>query len=290
MRITPARSWSCTHGRGLGYSQKDVEELARILTGVGIDLKREPPKLKPEWQPLLGRDGLFTFNPARHDFGDKQLLGHTITGRGFAEVEEALDILSREPATARHVSRQIALYFVADDPPPTLVEHMAQTFQRTDGDIAAVLDTMIHAPEFTPPSAPASRIRCATSSPPCASPMTPRSSPTPRPSRAGSTGSAKVCTTTRPGRLSLDLGRLDRLGPDDPAVRDRRQIGSSSSGLFKPPGPDAVDQPAFPLLQNSLYFSSLHAALSPTTRNALEQAVSPQDWNTLFLSSPEFMQ
>jgi uncharacterized protein (DUF1800 family) len=137
-----------TMGVGSGYSQKDVEELARILTGVGIDLNPDAPKLKPEQQALLIRDGAFEFNPARHDFGDKVLLGQPVKGRGFAEVEQALDIISRHPATARHVSRQIATYFVADDPPPALVEHMAQTFMRTDGDIAGVLDTMFHAPEF----------------------------------------------------------------------------------------------------------------------------------------------
>jgi uncharacterized protein (DUF1800 family) len=68
-----------------------------------------------------------------------------------------------------------------------------------------------------------------------------------------------------------------------------RQIGSGSSGLFKPDGPNAVDQPAFPLIANSLYFNGLRQTLGPTTLAALDQAVSPQDWNTLFLSSPEFM-
>ncbi len=280
-----------TMGVGSGYSQKDVEELARILTGVGIDLKPEPPKLKPEWQPLLVRDGLFTFNPARHDFGDKVLLGHTIKGRGFAEVEEALDILARQPATAHHISRQIATYFVADEPPPALVEEMAQTFLRTDGDIAAVLDTMIHTPAFTaslgtrfkdPVRYILSAVRLAYDS--------------------------KVIANTAPIQNwfnRLGEGLYNHQTPDGYPLNSAawtasgqmtlrfeiaRQIGSSSSGLFKPPGPDAVDQPAFPLLQNSLYFSSLHASLSPATRNALEQAVSPQDWNTLFLSSPEFMQ
>ncbi len=205
-------------------------------------------------------------------------------------MEEALDILSREPATARHVSRQIALYFVADDPPPTLVEHMAQTFQRTDGDIAAVLDTMImrgvHASLGT-----RFKDRCATSSPPCASPMTPRSSPTPRPSRAGSTGSlAKVCTTTRPGRLSLDLAAWTASGQMtlrfEIAARSAAAapaVQAAGAGCGGPAGlPAAAEQPVF--LQPDA------ARLSPTTRNALEQAVSPQDWNTLFLSSPEFMQ
>src|ERR1700745_730169 len=74
-----------TMGVGSGYSQKDVQELARILTGVGVSLKPGNPQLKPDWQKLYVRTGLFEFNPARHDFGDKQLLGHTIHGEGFPE-------------------------------------------------------------------------------------------------------------------------------------------------------------------------------------------------------------
>ena len=70
-----------TMGVGSGYSQKDVEELARILTGVGINLRAENPKLKPELQNQFFRDGLFEFNPARHDFGDKTFLGHAIKGQ-----------------------------------------------------------------------------------------------------------------------------------------------------------------------------------------------------------------
>jgi hypothetical protein len=59
--------------------------------------------------------------------------------------------------------------------------------------------------------------------------------------------------------------------------------------LFKPPGPAGIEEPAFPLLQNGLYFAGLQAQLSAPTRAALDRAISPQDWNTLFLSSPEFM-
>ncbi|MCU6424477.1 DUF1800 domain-containing protein, partial [Klebsiella aerogenes] len=88
-----------TMGVGSGYSQQDVQELARILTGVGVDLKPDAPKLKPQWQPLYVRAGLFEFNPARHDFGDKHFLGHDIKGRGFAEVEQAIDLIASSPAT-----------------------------------------------------------------------------------------------------------------------------------------------------------------------------------------------
>jgi uncharacterized protein (DUF1800 family) len=137
-----------TMGVGSGYTQSDVQELARCLTGVGIDAKPEDPKLKPELQPQLVRDGLFEFNPARHDYGDKTFLGHTIKGTGLAEVDEVLDILAREPATARHISQELAVFFVSDTPPPALIDRMAQVFLRSDGDIATVLSAMFRSPEF----------------------------------------------------------------------------------------------------------------------------------------------
>ena len=99
-------------------------------------------------QRLYRRSGVFEFNPARHDFGVKTLLGHPIRGRGFAEVEEAVDLIVARPACARFISRQMAVYFVADDPPPALAERMAQTFTRTNGDIAAVLRTLFLSAEF----------------------------------------------------------------------------------------------------------------------------------------------
>ena len=281
-----------TMGVGSGYTQADVEALAKILTGVGIDLNPGPPRLKPEWQPLLMRHGAFEFNPARHDFSDKVLLGRTIKGSGFAEVEEALDLIVRNPATARHVSQKIALYFAGDNPPRALVDRMAQTFQSSDGDIAAVLSTMVHAPEFIATLRPGTRFK----------------------DPAQYVYSAvrlaydrKVILNTGPiqnwlNRLSEGL--FNHATPDGYALNAAawngpgqmmlrfeiaRQIGSGSAGLFKPDGPNAVEQPAFPLLQNALYFSSLRQTLSPSTLAALDKAVSPQDWNTLFLSSPEFM-
>ena len=281
-----------TMGVGSGYTQADVEALAKILTGVGIDLNPQEPKLKPEWQPLLVRDGAFEFNPARHDFSDKVFLGHTIKGSGFAEVNEALDLICKNPATAKHISQKLALYFVGDNPPQSLIDHMAQTFQASDGDIAAVLNTMVHAPEFIATLKPGARFK----------------SPVEYVFSAVRLAyDRKVILNTAPiqnwlNRLSEGLYNHDTpdgyslnsaawSGPGQMMLRFEiaRQIGSGSAGLFKPDGPNAMEQPAYPLLQNALYFSSLRQTLSPTTLAALDHAVSPQDWNALFLSSPEFM-
>ena len=68
-----------------------------------------------------------------------------------------------------------------------------------------------------------------------------------------------------------------------------RAIGSNSAGLFKSIGPPVMEQPAFPQFANALYFSGIRQSLSPATQKALNQAATPQEWNILFLSSPEFM-
>ena len=92
-----------TLGVGSGYTQRDVQELARVLTGVGINAG-DSPHLRPELEPLYRRVGAFEFNPARHDFGGKSLFGHPIDGSGFGEVERAVTLITRE-APARSSSR-----------------------------------------------------------------------------------------------------------------------------------------------------------------------------------------
>jgi uncharacterized protein (DUF1800 family) len=123
-----------------GYTQNDVIALARIFTGWGLGGPRVG----------AGRGG-FYFDPKRHDNGEKIFLGQTIAGRGMSEGEQALDILARSPASARHISYKLAQYFVADDPPPALVERLARRFTDTDGDIRAVLTTLFQSTEFHDP-------------------------------------------------------------------------------------------------------------------------------------------
>ena len=118
-----------------GYTQKDVTEVARCFTGWTI--------VQPQ------RGGRFVFNPRLHDNGQKVVLGVTIpAGGGEEDGEKVLDILAHHPATAHFISKKLAMRFVADDPPPALVERMAQTFLKSDGDIRAVLETMFNSKEF----------------------------------------------------------------------------------------------------------------------------------------------
>lgn len=118
-----------------GYTQKDVTEVARCFTGWTI--------LQPQ------RGGKFAFNARVHDDGEKTVLGVTIpAGGGMQDGEKVLDILSHSPATAHFISRKLAMRFVADEPPASLVDRMAQTFLKTDGDLREVMRTMLTSKEF----------------------------------------------------------------------------------------------------------------------------------------------
>jgi len=122
-----------------GYSQRDVTELARILTGWGIDRRKALQG---------GRGDLFRFDADKHDRGDKTWLDQTVAGSGQAEGEHALDVLAAHPATARHIAFKIAQAFVADAPPPGLVARLAENFKATDGDLGALTRTLIQSDEF----------------------------------------------------------------------------------------------------------------------------------------------
>ena len=117
-----------------GYTQQDIIEVARALTGWTMN-----PRLSAE----------FVFRPEIHDAGQKVVLGHVLpAGRGIEDGEAVLDIVARHPATAHFIARKLATRFVSDTPSPELVERAAQTFLRTDGDIREVVRTIVTSPEF----------------------------------------------------------------------------------------------------------------------------------------------
>jgi uncharacterized protein (DUF1800 family) len=120
-----------------GYTQQDIIEVARCFTGWTL------------MPPQFGQG--FLYVDELHDKGTKTILGHKIENGGQRDGERVLDLLARHPATARFVSTKLARRFVADNPPTSLVEKMARTFQESDGDIRSVLRAMISAPEFWSP-------------------------------------------------------------------------------------------------------------------------------------------
>jgi uncharacterized protein (DUF1800 family) len=117
-----------------GYTQKDVTEVARCFTGWTIENPRENPQFK--------------FDERLHDPDPKIVVGKKIHAGGMKDGEEVLELLARNANTAKFISTKLARRFVSDTPPPALVARMAQSFLASDGDIRAVLKTMIYSPEF----------------------------------------------------------------------------------------------------------------------------------------------
>lgn len=123
-----------------GYTQRDVREVARCFTGWTID------------HPQQG--GGFIFRPRLHDYGEKVVLGQKIKGQGGLEDGMAvLQMLADHPSTAHFISLKLCRHFVADDPPPSIVDRTAHTFTHSQGDIRSVMMTILASPEFRSPAA-----------------------------------------------------------------------------------------------------------------------------------------
>jgi uncharacterized protein (DUF1800 family) len=258
-----------------GYTQADVTELARILTGWGL-------RTRPERQgPFAGKrepDFTFAFDPNRHDYGDKHFLGVTIKGQGWQEVEQALSILAAHPATAKHLSFQMAQYFVADQPPPALVDRMAKTWVQTGGDLTAVMRTMIESPEFWAPEVSGNKFKT-------------------------------------PFEFIVSALRAGNVTPSDahPLFNELRQLGQPIYGIETPDGykqvegawlnPDAMARRlsfatalgAGHLGKDSVFLDeasirgTLGQKLSPQTDKALANNADPHLRTALLLGSPDFM-
>ena len=273
-----------------GYTQQDVQELARVLTGLGVRLDGEPPRPDARRRALRERHDAAEFDPARHDAGAKSLLGLPIpAGGGWNEIVGQLARLAAHPATARHVSRRLAVYLLADEPPERVVDRMSRAWLGSDGDIAVTLAAMFASEEFTaslggkfkdPLHYVVSAVRLA--------------------------GGARSVAEVQPLLRWLDrLGQspYDRQTPDGYPLEQAAWTGSGQmatrfefaravgSGSVAPArtGSAGTGRPPAALLASAPVRDRLFATLGEPTRRALAQAGSAAEWNTLLLASPEFM-
>lgn len=279
-----------TLGVNGGYTQQDVQELARVLTGVGVSLRpagEGPPRMRPALQPYYVRQGLFEFAPARHDWGAKTLLGRPLQAQGLAELDEALDRLARAPATARHVTFKLAQFFVGDHPSAELQNTLARSFERSNGHIATVLRTLFEHPEFQrslgqrfrdPMQYVLAALRLAA----------PTEGPVPAVEPVMNwlqTLAQPLYSRPTPDGYPLDAASWSGSGQMVTRFDIARAI--SNGNALRPPDPAA--KPAPPALQQSRTAQTLLASWAKTTRDAVAQARSAREWNLLFLSAPEFM-
>ncbi len=288
-----------------GYSQQDVQELAKVLTGLGIVNEGKPMRAGRQ-NAAVWRQGLVVFNPARNESGARTLLGQEVKAKGLDGVREVLDRLARHPATARYISVKLAQFYVADAPPDALVESLKARFLATDGDIAAVLQTLFASKEFEaslgrkfkdPQHFVVSAVRLAyTGAPPVinASPMLNwlqrlgqppygRQTPDGWPMTEAAWSSAgqmnvrfEVARTI--GDPTHALFRIDEKLDDDKAMMMPKPVADRGGGT-----PPRVD--------NAAWRAAFTPRLSAATRDVLAEAEKgPVDeWNALALSSPEFM-
>ena len=149
-----------------GYTQKDVQEVARCFTGWTIFAPRGAGAAAQaitngRLADRLRTDaGKFFFNPRAHDDGEKIVLGHKIpAGGGAKDGLMVLDIVAHHPATARFIATKLVRHFVSDDPPPALVDRVAQTFLKTDGDIREMLKAIFFSPEFNSAAAYRAKVK-----------------------------------------------------------------------------------------------------------------------------------
>jgi uncharacterized protein (DUF1800 family) len=139
-----------TLGVDAGYTQKDVTELARVLTGWSISRERDGS----------GEGAAFVFRPQMHDVGAKTVLGiRFASGGGIEEGERMIHVLAHHPATAHRIAYKLCQRLVADEPPPALVDRVARKFLSTDGDLRQTVRAVIASPEFWDPASYRAKVK-----------------------------------------------------------------------------------------------------------------------------------
>jgi uncharacterized protein (DUF1800 family) len=145
-----------------GYTQKDVQEVARCFTGWTIFQPRGAAAAVTALRGGAARrtPGTFFFNTRAHDDGEKMVLGQKIpAGGGFDDGLKVLDLLARHPSTAKFIATKLVRHFVSDNPPPALVNRVAAAFTKSDGDIRETLKTIFMSNEFYSPESYRAKVK-----------------------------------------------------------------------------------------------------------------------------------
>jgi uncharacterized protein (DUF1800 family) len=251
-----------TVGADAGYSQADVTEFARALTGYSIGSERE----------LVEQQGRFLFRPQLHEPDARTVMGRTYAAGEADQARRILADLAAHPATADHVARKLAVHFVADDPPPALVARLRQAFLDSHGDLAEVATSLVTAPEAWDPAA------CKFK--------------TPNEFLVSSYRAVDAAPTLAPREVVQPLTALGQRPFSAPQPNGWSEQASDWAA------PDAVVKrltwaaafadahaPAEPM---ALAQASLGARLSPAVATAVSRAESRSEALTLLLMSPEF--
>jgi uncharacterized protein (DUF1800 family) len=286
-----------------GYSQQDIQELSRILTGVGVNWTDKKPELSTELKPYyLSAENGFEFSPARHDFGKKVFLGKSIEGQGFAEIEQVLDILVKHPATARFISRKLATYFVSDTPSVQLIEQTAKSFQDSQGDIAKTLHTLLTSAEFNASlgkkaSDPLHYVlatvrfvydgQTPTNMQPINSWLTTLGQPMYGHLTPDGYGLAEKDWLSQ-GQLLKRFQLANTMTRYNPKLFEGQNEDFSLSALLEVFAETPTKKITLPKLENPLFHQAIEPLLSKQTKAALNKATNNQEWNSLLLSAPEF--
>lgn len=243
-----------------GYSQDDVIALARILTGWGVNRNGNWPE----------RFGQFTFQRNAHEPGPQMLLGQTFAQAGVKQGEAALRMLATHPATATHIAGKLVRHFVADTPPPGLVEALATTFRDSDGDLASVMRTLIESDAAW--TAPAHKLRS--------------------PQEFVIAALRATGARPRPQSVMQALAALGQplLNPPSPAgfADDTRTWLAPDAMTSRLDVAERFAVEAGEVDPRQIAEAVLGPRLSPPTRQTIERAESPAQGLALLLMSPEF--
>jgi uncharacterized protein (DUF1800 family) len=257
-----------------GYTQKDVQEVARAFTGWTIANPRQ--------------GGGFAFEPRMHDDGEKVVLGHKIkSGGGRRDGDEVLDILAAHPSTARFIATKLARRFVSDQPPQALVDRAAARFRETKGDIREVVRTIVTSPEFFAPDAYRAKVK---------TPFEFVASAV-RATSADSTNAMPLVQAMRelgmpPYQCQPPTGYADRADAwvNTGALLSRMNfaVALTDGRMRGLRAPTSLVNVPIETARDTIADQVLAGDLSPSTRTTVDKASRPSQAVALLLGSPEF--